>query len=232
MTETDQPRKLVLVHGAWHGPCCWDRLVPELESRGWSASTVDLPSTSGDPDAGMYDDARAVREHLETVEGPVTVLAHSYGGVPVTEVAETVPNVERLVYLAAHMLNAGEAVITPIGGPWFPPETKIVPCPEPAREAFYHDVPAELADTAVARLRPQSARAFTEEQTRASWRTIPSALIVCDDDRSLPELFVKRQLTMADVVRHLPGGHSPFLSRPVELAGLIDEVTRTLAARD
>ncbi|MFE3451251.1 alpha/beta hydrolase [Nonomuraea sp. NPDC059194] len=230
--EKKDTTTLVLVHGAWHGPWCWDRLVPELESRGWTTSTVDLPSTSGDPDMGMYDDARAVREHLETIDSPVTVLAHSYGGVPVTEVAETLPNVKRLVYLAAHMLEVGEAVITPLGGPWFQPETTIVPPPEPVREAFYHDVPAEWADQAVAQIRPQSARAFTDEQTRASWRTIPSALIVCDDDRSLPELFVKRQLSIADEVRHLPGGHSPFLSRPVELADTLDEVTRTLKALD
>ncbi|WP_080036682.1 alpha/beta fold hydrolase [[Actinomadura] parvosata] len=222
---------LLLVHGAWHSPSCWDRLVPELEERGWRTSTVDLPSTWGDPQVGMYDDARAVRERLLALEGPVTVLAHSYGGVPVSEVAETVPNVRRLVYLAAHMLEAGEAVITPLGGPWFPEDAELLPAPDQPIETLYHDVPAAWAQAAVARLRPQSARAFTERQTRASWRALPSALIVCDDDRIMPELFIKRQLTMTEVVRHLPGDHSPFLSRPGELAGLVDEVTAALPAR-
>jgi pimeloyl-ACP methyl ester carboxylesterase len=226
MTATEQRQSLVLVHGAWHGPWCWEYLLPVLDARGWRTSMVDLPSSSGDPDLGVYDDARTVREHLETIDGPVTVLAHSYGAVPVTEVAGTVPNVTRLVYLAAHMLQAGEAVVTPTGGAWFPPEAKMLPVPEPAQEIFYHDVPAELAEAASARLRPQSARSFTDKVTRASWQTISSALILCDEDKALPGVFAERGPAMAATVRHLPGSHSPFLSRPTELADVLDEITQ------
>lgn len=39
-----------LVHGAYHGGWCWERLTPELESRGHRTLTVDLPNE--DPDAG------------------------------------------------------------------------------------------------------------------------------------------------------------------------------------
>ncbi|GAA3837818.1 alpha/beta hydrolase [Amycolatopsis tucumanensis] len=224
---TDGTRNLVLVHGAWHGPWCWELFVPELESRGWAVSAVDLPSTWGDPAAGMRDDARAVRDHLAAIDGPVTVLAHSYGGVPATEAAG--PAVERIIYLAAHMLAEGESVITPLGGPWFPADADFAPGPDP-EQALYPDVPDDWTRKAVGLLRPQSAKAFTEELTRASWRTIPSALVVCDDDLSLPGLFVDRAIAqgMADVVRHLPGGHSPFLSRPAELAELVGEVTAAL----
>ncbi|MBE1495297.1 hypothetical protein H4696_002397 [Amycolatopsis lexingtonensis] len=226
MTE---PKNLVLVHGAWHGPWCWELLVPELAERGWTVSTVDLPSTSGDAAAGMHADARAVREHLASIAGPVTVLAHSYGGVPATEAAGA--NVRQLIYLAAHVLDAGESVVTPLGGPWFPPETDFTPGADPI-PALYHDVPTGRARAAVARLRPQSAKAFTEELTRAAWRDIPSALIVCDDDRSLPALFIERAVEegRVGVVRHLPGGHSPFLARPAELAGLVDELARDRTA--
>lgn len=223
------PMNLVLVHGAWHGPWCWDLLTPELAKRSWSVSTVDLPSTSGDAAAGMHADARAVREHLARIDGPVTLLAHSYGGIPATEAAGEAPNVERILYLAAHLLEAGESLVTPLGGAWFPPEADFVPGAEPM-EALYHDVPADRAREAVARLRPQSAKSFTEELTRAAWRDVPSAFIVCDDDRAMPELFVKRAIAekMATAVRHLPGSHSPFLSRPAELAELIDELTAAL----
>lgn len=232
MSEPGQRENIVLVHGAWHSAWHWHRLVPELERRGWSTSAVELPSTGGDPEKGMYDDARALREHLESVDGPVTVLAHSYAGLPVSEVADTVPNVRHLLYLAAHMLEAGEADVTPLGGPWFPADSRLIPVPDSARDALFHDVPGELADEAIARLRPQSARSFTDEQTHTAWRTLPSALIICDEDRIIPEVFIKRALTskMADVVRHLPGSHSPFLSRPAELADLVDEVTTALDA--
>ncbi|MER7811169.1 alpha/beta fold hydrolase, partial [Streptomyces sp900116325] len=40
---------MLLVHGAWHGSWCWEKLIPELTARGWHV-TVDLPSASADPD--------------------------------------------------------------------------------------------------------------------------------------------------------------------------------------
>jgi pimeloyl-ACP methyl ester carboxylesterase len=143
-----QRPELVLVHGAWHGSWCWEQLVPGLAARGWRTSTVDLPSTSGDPDAGMYADAAVVREHLGSLDGPVTVLAHSYGGLPVTEVAATVPDVTQLIYLAAHMLDVGESLVTRLGSPWFDPAVALLPVPEPARELLFADVPADPADPA------------------------------------------------------------------------------------
>jgi pimeloyl-ACP methyl ester carboxylesterase len=210
---------LLLVHGAWHGSWCWEFLVPELRSRGWTTSVVDLPSTSGSPAAGVREDAEAVREALLAAEGPVTVLAHSYAGVPVGEVAASVPSVERLVYLAAHMLEPGEAVAAPLGGPWFEPGTKLLDVPEPARDLLYADVPDEVAAWAVSRLKPQSARVFEDVVTAAAWQTVPTLSIVCDDDVILPPVFTDR--LKAGDVRYLPGSHSPFLSRPVELADLI-----------
>lgn len=102
----------------------------------------------------------------------------------------------------------------------------MLPVPEPAQEIFYHDVSADLAEAASARLRPQSARSFTDKVTRASWQTINSALILCDEDKALPGVFAERGPTMAATVRHLPGSHSPFLSRPTELAEVLDEITQ------
>lgn len=216
---------LVLVHGGWHGAWCWNRLIAELTTRGWQASAVsDLPSVSGDPNAGMYDDARAVREHLARIDQPVVVLAHSYGGLPVTEVAADVPNVREVIYLNAHMFSEGESLVSPIGGPWYPPETKLLMPMENARELFYHDVPAEIADDALSRLRPQSAKAFEEPLTRTSWMSLPSAYIVSDDDRVFPEGLAQRLSANADVVRHLPGSHSPFLARPAALADTIEDI--------
>ncbi|MET9628821.1 alpha/beta fold hydrolase [Lentzea sp. NPDC006480] len=210
---------LLLVHGAWHGSWCWELLIPELEARGWTPSVVDLPSASGSPAAGVREDAEAVREALLALDGPVTVLAHSYAGVPVGEVAASVPSVERLVYLAAHMLEPGEAVVTPLGGPWYEPGTKMLDVPEPARGLLFADVPDERAEWAVSRLRPQSARVFEDAVTAAAWQTVPTLSVVCADDVILPPVFADR-LRAGDVVT-LPGAHSPFLSRPAELAELI-----------
>jgi pimeloyl-ACP methyl ester carboxylesterase len=228
MNAAKQRGALVLVHGAWHGTWCWEYLLPVLNARGWSTSAVGLPTSAAeDPSLGMYDDARAVREHLERIDGPVTVVAHSYGGVPVSEVADTVPNVTHLVYVASPLLEAGEALIDPTG-PWFPPDMEFLPVPESAREMFFHDVPAERAEAAEARLRPHVARVFTDKQTHASWRTITSTLVLCDEDRALPGVFAELGSSRATVTRRFPGGHSPFLSRPAELADVLDEATQAI----
>lgn len=207
---------LLLVHGAWHGSWCWELLVPELRSRGWTPAVVDLPSTSGSPAAGVREDAEAVREALLTLDGRVTVLAHSYAGVPVGEAAGSA---DRLIYLAAHMLEPGESVVSPLGGPWYEPGTKLLDAPEGARDLLFADVPHELGSWAASRLRPQSARVFEDAVTEAAWQTVPTTSIVCTDDVILPPVFADR-LKKGDV-RYLPGSHSPFLSRPVELAELI-----------
>ncbi|MDX8031518.1 alpha/beta fold hydrolase [Lentzea sp. BCCO 10_0856] len=208
---------LLLVHGAWHGSWCWDHLVPELRSRGWTPSVVDLPSASGSPAFGMRDDAAVVREALVALDGPVTVVAHSYAGVPVGEVAASVPSVVRLVYLAAHMLEPGESVVGVLGGPWYEPGTKMLDALP--RELLFADVPDELASWAVGRMRPQSARVFEEPVTAAAWQTVPATSIVCSEDAIFPAVFADR--LRASGALELPGSHSPFLSRPAELAELI-----------
>jgi hypothetical protein len=208
---------LLLVHGAWHGAWCWDLLIPELRSRGWAPTAIDLPGT------GVHADAKAVRDALEDIDGPVTVLAHSYGGVPVAEVAASVHSVTGLIYLAAHVLEPGESVVSVLGGPWYPEGTRLLDVPEPARELLFADVPDDLAEWALQRLRPQHAAVFEQEQTEAAWRKLPTAAILCDDDRIFPAVFAGRA-AKAEVVRRLPGSHSPFLSRPVELAELICEI--------
>jgi pimeloyl-ACP methyl ester carboxylesterase len=216
---------LVLVHGAWHGAWCWDRLIVELTKRGWPTSAVrDLPSARNDSNAGLYDDARAVREHLAQFDEPVVVLAHSYGGMPVTEAAADVPNVQQVIYLNAHMFEEGESLVSPIGGPWYPPETQLLMPLENARELFYHDVPAEIAEDAASRLRPQSAKSFEEPLTRASWKSVRSAFIVCADDRVFPEGLADRLAPKAGTVRTLPGSHSPFLARPAALADTLEDI--------
>jgi pimeloyl-ACP methyl ester carboxylesterase len=225
--DVTQRPTLVLVHGAWHGSWCWEQFVLELMARGWRTSSVDLPS-SGAPDAGMYADAEALREHLSAIDAPVTVLAHSYGGLPVTEVAAAVPGVTQLIYLAAHMFDVGEALVTPFGDP-FGPDIALLPVPEPARELLYADVPADLADAAITRLRPQSTRSFREPLTRASWKELPAAFIVCDEDRVFPRVLTEKLPQQADLARHIPTSHSPFLSRPAELADMIGDISTTLA---
>lgn len=221
--DTDRPTFL-LVHGSWHGAWCWDLLRAALDADGWRSHAVDLPSVHAARPAGMLDDAEAIRDALRRIEGPVVVIAHSYGGVPATEAVAGAANVVRVVYLAGFQLDAGESMFTFLGTPVPDDGTGQAPPFEDARHALFADVPEALADRAVARLRPQSVRSFTERVTAAGWRTVPSSYVVCDDDLTLEPARQRALATRADSVHRLPSGHSPFLSMPGQLATLLGRI--------
>ena len=222
-TDSGAKPTILLVHGAWHGPWSWDRLAPELESRGWNVRTVQLPSASADLErnAGMYDDARAVRAALEAIGGPTTVLAHSYGGIPVTEAAGDAGNVDRIIYLSAFQLDVGDSLAGQSGGQLPAGDIgTIPPNPEPL-EYFYNGVPADAAEWAAKQLVPQSVRSFSEPLTRAAWRTVPSTYFLGEQDRAVPLDFQRAMAARSSRTRLLPSGHSAFLSMPAELADAI-----------
>ncbi|MDX3076181.1 alpha/beta fold hydrolase [Streptomyces sp. MI02-7b] len=224
MTTTDNSTPtILLVHGAWHGAWCWEALVPELTALGWRVATVDLPSASADPadNAGMYDDARAVRERLAALDGPVTVLAHSYGGLPVTEAVAQAPHVSRLVYLAAFLLDEGVSLAGLSDGQIPSGDSGSVPLPGEPGDILYGGVAPEDADRAVARLVPQSLKSFSEPLTAAGWKTVPCSYIVCEDDKALAPAFQETMALRAERSYRRAWSHSPFLSAPAELAALI-----------
>lgn len=232
--NTSQQRPaLLLVHGAWHGPWCWEDLLPILSRRGWRAHTVDLPSGLAPgspvpvPVPGLYDDAATIAGAVAEMGESVVVIAHSYGGAPATEACAQVDNVAHLIYLAAFQLDVGESVRTSMG---FDP-TVVIPDAgySPPRHAadFYSDVPQDIAARATRRLRLQSDPSRAQPIRQAGWRTVRSSYIVCDNDKAIPPPRQIRFAGRADAIHHLPTGHSPFYSAPVELADLLSQIVCT-----
>ncbi|HEY1822118.1 MAG TPA: alpha/beta hydrolase [Trebonia sp.] len=183
----------------------------------------------GNASLDMYDDARAVRAAIEAIAGPVVVVAHSYGGAPVTQVAAGLPNVVHIVYVAAFALDEGESMLSPAGG--VPPSwwnvqgdfvTPGVPG-EPPEHLFYNDLPDDEARAAAARLKPQPMKAFSVPVTEVAWRTVPSTYIVTQRDTIFP-LEAEEWLAgrAGSKVVRMDTSHSPFLSRPEETADVID----------
>lgn len=213
---------IVLTHGAFHGSWCFEPLVAELEARGVTTALVDLPLTD------LTEDAAAVTAVLDTIDGPVILLGHSYGGAVVT-VAGNHPSVERLVYLTALGPDAGELGS---GGPMTIGEQFLTTMrvdddglpfidPEFAAKVFYPDIdPTEAARWATKLRSGNTGGAVIVE--KAAWRSTPSTYVVCTDD---PILLVDGQRAVAermgaDVVE-MPGDHSPMVARPAELADIL-----------
>jgi hypothetical protein len=98
--------------------------------------------------------------------------------------------------------------------------------PNTATELFYHDVPAATTRWATQRLRPQSYRVMAEITRLADWPDVERASIVMREDRAINPEWVRlaaRERLGVDAIE-LAGGHSPFLSRPVELARLLHDL--------
>ncbi|MGW3892314.1 alpha/beta hydrolase [Micromonospora chokoriensis] len=221
---------LLLVHGAWHGPWVWQSLVERLPDI--DIHTVPLPSSGNDAAAlgDLYDDAAVVKAAVAAIDGPVVVVAHSYGGAPVTEALGAADNVRRIVYLAAFQPDVGDSLFSTAGGvapPWWEVHERAelkgkgYIKPSQPREVFYGDVDSEIAEQAVGRLGLQAWASTQQPLTQAAWHTIPSTYIVCEADNALPPFAQELMAKRAERVLRMNSSHSPFLSQPTELAALI-----------
>ena len=100
--------------------------------------------------------------------------------------------------------------------------------PNTARELFMHDAPEEVVAAALPRIRPQFYGVMAEVTPLIAWPDVPSDYLVCRDDHaSNPDWGRTAARTRLGVEAvEIDGGHSPMLSRPVELAGILDRLVR------
>jgi pimeloyl-ACP methyl ester carboxylesterase len=224
-----------LVHGSYHGAWCWDFLTPELERLGHRVVAVNLPIS--DPSLGAADYAKTVEAALDPASEPLLV-GHSMAGLVVPIVAARRP-IRRLVFLAAFLpapgRSANEQRATEAIDGRVPPRTAEwtdlgddvwMVGPNTATELFFHDAPAAVARWATKRLRPQAYRIFTETTPLTAWPDVESRTIVCRDDRALNPDWVRtasRERLGVNAIE-LGGGHSPSLTRPAELAQLLNSL--------
>ena len=226
---------VALVHGSYHGAWCWDLLRPELERLGHRVIAMDLPIS--DPALGAADYARTVESALEPGSEPVLV-GHSIAGLVVPLVAASRP-IRRLIFLAAFLPSPGQSAndqrrTEPIDGRVPPTTSEWIDVgenvwmvgPKTATELFFPDATPAVARWATQRLRPQSYRIMDETTPLTTWPDVESRSIVCRDDRAMnPAWFraASRDRLGVEPVE-LSGGHSPFLTRPVELALALDQL--------
>ncbi|MGW0856923.1 alpha/beta hydrolase [Streptomyces sp. NPDC002690] len=223
---TDQRPTLVLVHGAWHQPSTWDLLRGELDALGYPSLAVKLPTSGPGAHGGVPDDAEVIRAACEGVGGPVVVVAHSYGGVPATEAVAGLPGLRQLIYVAAFVPDVGESMYSMLGAPEPDAVEGMFPIGDDPRTQLYADVPEAVADLALDRLVDQHHQPFVDRVTRAAWHAVPSAYVVTEQDASIAVPVQERMAVRTKDVRRIATSHSPHLSRPAELAALIDSIVR------
>lgn len=227
----------ILVHGAWHGGWCWEHVSPLLLAQGHQVVAPDLPGMGADTREFGSDPlskwADFVAGLASTAEAPVILVGHSRGGLVISEVAERVPDrIDRLVYLTAFLLEAGQSLVDVAGRyPKVGPGAVIRPAAdpscievdlEPALPIFYGRTSEALARAAAARLTPEPMAALTTPVRVSAERfgRVARVYIEAADDLVI-SLKMQREmqaaLPCARVVT-LDCDHSPFYSAPSELA--------------
>jgi len=215
-----------LVHGAWHGPWCWELVTPELEAHGHQVIAPDLPGD--DLDATFETYADVVVDALAGVEEPILV-GHSLGGMTIPLAARRLPHA-RLVFVCAYLRLPGRddgptQFRAGFGADLRDAHGRSAWSHEHAVSCLYEHVPRELAERACERLRPQSQTPFHRPYPLAQLPSNPSTWILTTEDEAFrPEWsrWAARELVGVEP-SELPGGHFPLLERPSELVALLLE---------
>jgi pimeloyl-ACP methyl ester carboxylesterase len=226
--EKHRIQNIVLVHGAWADGSGWKGVYDILVKDGYKVSIVQEPETS------FKEDVDATKRMIAQQEGPCVVVAHSYGGSVVTEAAND-PKVVALVYVAAHMPDAGESEAG--DGKRFPSDlgksTAIKKTvdgftyldPAEFHEYFAADLPAAQAAFMARSQVLNAADNFSAVITTPAWRSKPSWMLVPTKDRTInPDLerwYAQR--AKSHIVEISGASHAVYVSRPKEVAAVIED---------
>lgn len=230
-----QKPTVVLVHGAFAESASWNGVLARLQEQNIPAVAVANPLRS------VHGDAAYVRDVTASIEGPVVLVGHSYGGFVITEAAAANPEVAALVYVCAfapdHRENAfelsgrfpgstlGDAVALyplSVGG------NDLVIRQDVFAEQFAADVPREQAALMAATQRPVAQAALLEglPTDKPGWMTQPSWFVFSDQDRNIPVALHRYMARRADArgIREVAGAsHALGVSNPAAVASSIVE---------
>jgi pimeloyl-ACP methyl ester carboxylesterase len=234
------PPTIVLVHGAFAESASWAGVAQRLHAAGHPVVAA------ANPLRGVASDAAFVSDLVRTIEGPVVLVGHSYGGSVVTNVARDAGDITALVYVAAFAPDAGESAFELSGR--FPGST-LAPAiqPVPRRDGstdlliahdkfhaqFCADLPAEQAGLMAATQRPVLQSALEEPSgLTALWKEVPSSFVIGTEDRNIPAALQRSLAERAgarQVVEIAGGSHAVAVSHPDETADVILQAARVEA---
>src|SRR5882672_10491207 len=233
-SEGRRVRNIVLVHGAWADGSGWKGVYDILVKDGYNVRLVQEPETS------FKEDVAATKRVIAQQDGPCILVAHSYGGAVITEAGND-PSVVGLVYVAAHMPDAGENEAD--DGKRFPSDLSKSTAIKTTADGFTYLDPAQFHAYFAADLSAEQAAFMARSQvfnaadnfraviTTAAWRSKPSWMLVAGSDRTInPDLerwYAER--AKSHKVEVSGASHSVYVSHPKEVADVIESAARTVS---
>jgi pimeloyl-ACP methyl ester carboxylesterase len=223
---------IVLVHGAFAESSSWDQVIDRLQDADHPVVAV------ANPLRGLAADAACVSDHVRSIDGPVVLAAHSYGGAVITNVDREAGDIVGLVYVAAFAPRAGESCFelsavfpgSTLGDTLMPiarsDGTTDLTIVQPLfHQQFCADVPAWQAARMAATQRPVTQEALVEPSgDRPLWQELPSWFVFGEADLNIPKALEHHMAERAQArgTIEIPGGsHAISVSHPGTTAGVI-----------
>lgn len=229
---------VVLVHGAWADSSSWDGVVSSLQQQGYDVRAI------ANPLRNLTTDSEYVATFLKSLNSPIVLVGHSYGGSVITNAAAGKQNVKALVYVDAAAPAVGETNGSLSGSDSVlkqKPESELfdrLPDPGAAdgaadlylkKDIFLHsfgnDLPVDQATTLWAGQRAASTSAFETPSKFAAWETIPSWYFISSGDQIITPAS---EMAMANRARSQVtvfdgGSHLTLISNPDAVTAVINQ---------
>jgi pimeloyl-ACP methyl ester carboxylesterase len=239
---------VVLVNGAWSDSASWSGVIKRLQTKGYP---VTAPPTAL---RSLSDDSAYLASYLKTIQGPIVLVGHSYGGSVITNAATDNTNVKALVYISAFAPDKGESAaeltakfpgthITNDPNAQVPTALSAVPFTladgtagvdlyakaDKYRDLFLSNrLSSKIAAELAATQSPAAPHALDEASGTPAWKTIPSWYLVSNDDHLIPpaaERFMAARAHAHTVKADTP--HAAQVTNPEIVTKLIEQAAAT-----
>lgn len=247
---SQQDKTYLLVHGAWHGAWCWDKVIPLLQDAGHKAIAIDLPghgrNTQHTPNISLDDYVDEIVKTAHDQKGPVLLVGHSMSGIAISQAAEKLGSekISALIYLDAFLPKDGDSLFSLVEATLqqLSPDASRKPMlvenimmaedhttnwvnPDMAAQIFYHDCSEEDKQFALERIskEPIAPLATPLHLTDDAYGVIPKYYILCTESRDMDKTFLSTNVPVQKVYT-LDSSHSPFLSMPGKLVDILNEI--------
>lgn len=254
--SSKQPAVLI-VHGAYNLPSIWAPFVSKLENVGFTVSCPRLPTCgdSRPPTADLAADVAVIRKAANTMKAaghPIIVLAHSFGGVVATQsitpdlyaASSTAPGVVRLIYLCAFLVQPENTLSDVFAKHGFLSKVDLTinddgtAIPKNASDSFYNDMDNATAENYTRQNVTHNLGLVGQQQViNSPWKDIQSLYVLCKQDMAIMLPLQEAMISDANAsgasmgkgmeIVELDASHHPFLSLPIEVVKVVEDVWQT-----
>jgi pimeloyl-ACP methyl ester carboxylesterase len=234
--QSQEKATVVLVHGAFAGSSSWNAVISDLQAKGYTVIAAANPLRS------VKTDAEYLTALIASINGPVVLVGHSYGGEVISQASGA--NVKALVFVAGFAPEPGESAATlgarfpggSLGSTLAPP----VPLPDGRKDVyidqskywqqFAADAPKDVAAQMAATQRPITQEALAEPAAgEQAWHRVPSWFIYGSQDKNIPpavHAFMAKRASGREVVEVKGASHALMVSHPAEVAAMIEKAAQ------